>query len=64
MKTGTPIRENCSASVCSETVLPVPVAPVIRPWRFASAGSSDNSRRSGLRNEKRLAHTVNLGAQR
>ena len=31
MKTGTPILENCSASVCSETVLPVPVAPVMRP---------------------------------
>jgi hypothetical protein len=23
-----------------ETVLPVPVAPVIRPWRFANSGSS------------------------
>ncbi len=31
MKTGTPIREKCSASTCSVTVLPVPVAPVMRP---------------------------------
>ena len=35
MKTGTPMRENCSAITCSVTVLPVPVAPVIQPWRLA-----------------------------
>jgi hypothetical protein len=40
MKTGTPMREKPSAKVCSVTVLPVPVAPVMRPWRFASSGSS------------------------
>ncbi len=56
MKTGTPIRENCSASVCSVTVLPVPVAPVIRPWRFASAGNSDELGRSGFRNEQWIGH--------
>ena len=46
MNTGTPIEENCSASFCRVTVLPVPVAPVIRPWRFASAGSSASSAES------------------
>ena len=35
--TGTPAREKPSASTCSVTVLPVPVAPVTRPWRLASA---------------------------
>ena len=29
--TGTPSREKLSASTCSVTVLPVPVAPVIKP---------------------------------
>src|ERR1700687_1678983 len=33
--TGTPARANPSAITCSETVFPVPVAPVTRPWRFA-----------------------------
>ena len=36
-KTGTPALEKPSASTCSDTVLPVPVAPVMRPWRLASA---------------------------
>jgi hypothetical protein len=40
MKTGTPIREKLSARLCSVTVLPVPVAPVMRPCRFARLGSS------------------------
>jgi hypothetical protein len=39
MNTGTPIFEKFSARVCRVTVLPVPVAPVIRPWRLARAGS-------------------------
>jgi len=43
MKTGTPARENFSASTCSVTVLPVPVAPATSPWRFASAGSRQSS---------------------
>ena len=34
--TGTPRREKPSASVISVTVLPVPVAPAISPWRLAS----------------------------
>src|SRR6202022_423673 len=38
--TGTPARANPSAITCSETVFPVPVAPVTRPWRFASASVS------------------------
>ena len=32
--TGTPAREKPSASTCSVTVLPVPVAPVTRPCRL------------------------------
>mmetsp|Transcript_59443 Transcript_59443/g.140599 ORF Transcript_59443/g.140599 Transcript_59443/m.140599 type:complete len:294 (-) Transcript_59443:2084-2965(-) len=43
MKTGTPRREKRSARVCRLMVLPVPVAPVIRPWRLASAGSNRHS---------------------
>ena len=39
MNTGTPIALNPSAIFCSVTVLPVPVAPVIRPWRLAMLGS-------------------------
>ena len=34
--TGTPAAEKPSARTCSVTVLPVPVAPVTRPWRLAS----------------------------
>ena len=29
---------NVSAKFCSEQVLPVPVAPAIRPWRLAIEG--------------------------
>ena len=43
-KTGTPAREKPSASTCSVTVLPVPVAPVTSPCRLASA----SVRNSGL----------------
>ena len=43
MNTGTPMREKFSARVCSVTVLPVPVAPVIRPWRLARPGSRKHS---------------------
>ena len=35
--TGTPAREKPSAIVCKVTVLPVPVAPVTRPWRLPKA---------------------------
>ena len=38
--TGTPAAEKPSASTCSVTVLPVPVAPVTRPWRLASFSST------------------------
>ena len=31
MSTGTPAADNCSAITCSDFVLPVPVAPAIRP---------------------------------
>ena len=37
--TGTPRSEKPSASTFRDTVLPVPVAPAIRPWRFAMEGS-------------------------
>ena len=43
MNTGTPMRLKFSASVCSVIVLPVPVAPVISPWRLASSGSKWHS---------------------
>ena len=43
MKTGVPRREKDSARTCRVTVLPVPVAPVMQPWRLARAGSSANS---------------------
>ena len=36
--TGTPIALNVSARFCSEQVLPVPVAPAMRPWRLAIEG--------------------------
>ena len=39
MNTGTPMREKFSARVCRVTVLPVPVAPVMRPWRLARPGN-------------------------
>ena len=38
MNTGIPMRLKPSAMVCSVTVLPVPVAPVIKPWRLALSG--------------------------
>ena len=38
-KTGTPIDAKDSAIFCSVTVFPVPVAPVMSPWRLAMAGS-------------------------
>ena len=38
MNTGTPMALKDSASFCSVTVLPVPVAPVISPWRLAKPG--------------------------
>ena len=37
-KTGTPISEKDSASTFIVIVLPVPVAPAIRPWRLAMEG--------------------------
>ncbi len=42
-KTGTPARAKPSAITCSVTVLPVPVAPVTRPCRLASASVSHAS---------------------
>src|SRR6185369_7685195 len=38
--TGTPARAKPSAMTCNDTVLPVPVAPVTRPCRLASASAS------------------------
>ncbi len=34
-KQGTPARDSWPAMSCSVLVLPVPVAPAIRPWRFS-----------------------------
>ena len=36
MNTGTPIRDRPSARVCKVTVLPEPVAPVIKPCRLTN----------------------------
>jgi hypothetical protein len=43
MNDGTPLREKLSASTCMVTVLPVPVAPVMRPWRLARPGRRASS---------------------
>jgi hypothetical protein len=40
MKTGTPASDSCSASTWSVFVLPVPVAPATRPWRFIIANGT------------------------
>ena len=40
MKTGTPASESCSARTWSVFVLPVPVAPATRPWRFIIASGT------------------------
>ena len=40
MKTGTPAADSCSAMTCRLFVLPVPVAPATRPWRFSMATGS------------------------
>src|SRR6476620_1697330 len=48
MNTGTPMRDRPSASVIKVTVLPVPVAPATRPWRFAYAGSRWTGPLSGV----------------
>src|SRR3954462_8020016 len=42
-KTGTPLRAKPSARTCSEMVLPVPVAPAIRPCRLAMRRASPRS---------------------
>ena len=38
--TGTPALEKLSAMPCKVTVLPVPVAPAISPWRFERLSAS------------------------
>ena len=35
MKQGTPALQKLSAMTCRVTVLPVPVAPAMSPWRLA-----------------------------
>ena len=40
-KTGTPSSLNASASLRNVTVYPVPVAPAIKPWRFAILATSE-----------------------
>ena len=42
-KTGTPAKEKLSAIFCRVTVLPVPVAPVISPWRLAMLGKMEQT---------------------
>ncbi len=43
MNTGTPMRLKPSAMRCRVTVLPVPVAPAISPWRLANCGKRQRS---------------------
>ena len=38
--TGTPATESCSVMSWSAFVLPVPVAPATRPWRFIVASGT------------------------
>src|SRR2546430_9793600 len=38
--TGTPAEDSCSAIPCSVLVLPVPVAPAMRPWRLTIRSGS------------------------
>ena len=54
-KTGTPMRENCSAMTCSVIVLPVPVAPVMQPWRLASREQGEVFR-AGARDDQWIGH--------
>ena len=43
MNTGVPRSEKCCAKACKLTVFPVPVAPVIRPWRLPIWGRKKTS---------------------
>jgi hypothetical protein len=56
MNTGTPRLLKPSASRCRLMVLPVPVAPVIRPWRLASDGS--NSQKTSPRWATRMGSGI------
>jgi hypothetical protein len=49
-----------SANVCSVTVLPVPVAPVISPWRLASPAAARGGVGS-FRDQHRFSHEGALG---
>jgi hypothetical protein len=61
MNTGTPMREKFSARVCSVMVLPVPVAPVIRPWRLASGGQQVGIRRKACRQQQAAGDEDGVG---
>ena len=56
--TGTPMLAKDSASFCRVTVLPVPVAPVMRPWRLASRGS----RQMSLNRSLSCARAISIGS--
>ena len=64
--TATPAADSCSAIVCSVTVLPVPVAPATRPWRFiirsgiwtTAAGSSSPSSHAASELDRRTVGGV------
>ena len=59
MNTATPRALKFSASVCSVTVFPVPVAPAIKPWRFAILGSKKIGS-CRLRDEDGFGHETNM----
>jgi hypothetical protein len=59
MKTGVPSALKCSASTRSVTVLPVPVAPAIKPWRFAMLGGKRiGSGPFAIRNEEAMESAI------
>ena len=52
-------RLKLSASICSVTVFPVPVAPVISPWRLAIAGSRKSQcRRASASMDSAMGHSA------
>ena len=60
MKTGTPIAENRSASVCSVTVLPVPVAPRDQAVSIRKGREQRKVSAAGFRNDEGITHGATI----
>ena len=56
MNTGTPMRDKRSVSTWSEIVLPVPVAPVMSPWRLAMRGQEGEFVVAVAGDDQRVGH--------